>query len=195
MLYCESPSPLLHCITPLGDNIAGQGYWVSLNGPTTGLCSSWPANIRHSHNVVLMLGQYRRRWSNIKTTLGWRFLFAMLCRMWCFYYKFDELLEIKLTYREYFLGDMFPYKIKTYFKLSAIISLFFLNTLIQTRLTHFTFAFSYRPTLYRLLGLERVYLPLCEVADTLFHIQWDDIYTWDVNDIIMIIMTDIILRR
>ena len=29
---------------------------------------------------------------------------------------------------------------------------------------------------YRPLGWERVYLPLCEVADTPFHIQRDDIY-------------------
>ena len=32
-------------------------------------------------------------------------------------------------------------------------------------------------SLYRPLGYERVYLPLCEVADTPFHMQGDDILT------------------
>ena len=30
-------------------------------------------------------------------------------------------------------------------------------------------------TSYRSLGYERVYLPLCQIADTPFHIQGDDI--------------------
>ena len=30
--------------------------------------------------------------------------------------------------------------------------------------------------MYRLFGYERVYLPLCKVADTPFHIQGDDIF-------------------
>ena len=29
--YVKSPSPVLHCIRLLGENIAGQGYWVSQN--------------------------------------------------------------------------------------------------------------------------------------------------------------------
>ena len=31
------------------------------------------------------------------------------------------------------------------------------------------------PTTCSPLGYERVYLSFCQVADTLFHIQWDDI--------------------
>ena len=35
-----------------------------------------PANTRRRANVVLMLGQRRRRWPNISTTLGQRLVFA-----------------------------------------------------------------------------------------------------------------------
>ena len=31
-------------------------------------------------------------------------------------------------------------------------------------------------SIYRFLGYERVYLPLCEVADTPFHIQGDELH-------------------
>ena len=37
------------------------------------------------------------------------------------------------------------------------------------------YCFGYSIELYRLLRYERVYLPLCKVADTPFHIQGDDI--------------------
>ena len=45
--------------------------------PGRGL-SSVPANTRRSPNVVLMSGQRRRWWPNIKTTLGERLVFAGL---------------------------------------------------------------------------------------------------------------------
>ena len=37
-----------------------------------------PANTRRWTNAVLMLGQRRRRWANINTTLGHRLVFAVL---------------------------------------------------------------------------------------------------------------------
>ena len=48
----------------------------------------------------------------------------------------------------------------------------FLNTMsARLNMTHLTIY----SAAYRSLGYERVYLPLCKVADTPFHIQGDDI--------------------
>ena len=44
--------------------------------PLSGLPGHYPANMIHRPNVVLMLGQRRRRWPNIKTTLDQCIVFA-----------------------------------------------------------------------------------------------------------------------
>ena len=38
-----------------------------------------PANLTHEHSVCLILGQRRRRWTNIKPTLGEYIVFSGLC--------------------------------------------------------------------------------------------------------------------
>ena len=43
--------------------------------------SELTANTRRWTNVVLMLGQRRRRWPNIKTTLAQGLVFAVVCRV------------------------------------------------------------------------------------------------------------------
>ena len=57
-----------------------------------------PADPRHCPNVVLMLVHRRRRWTNIKTASGWRFVFAGMgsCTPAC----------IQMTY--YIRHDLWP---------------------------------------------------------------------------------------
>ena len=54
-------SPILHCISQLGENKGGHGHWVSQNYRK----GAFPANTTHWSNVGPMLAGRHRRWAII----------------------------------------------------------------------------------------------------------------------------------
>ena len=75
----NTPSPILHRISQLGENIEGQGYWVSQNTLSVPIgrtvkrqYQSYLENTRRQPDAVLMLGcpTLKQHWVNVSCLLG-----------------------------------------------------------------------------------------------------------------------------